>query len=211
MPKLSSESGLQSQLTMSLSPTRFTARELPYSPTEPICIIFKKIDSISIVMQRESRFAQKITNNIAIIKNSKMTGTALVISVATLLMLSSPVLGVVSVWAENFFGTSGPDTLIGTENDDKIFGRAGNDNLHGEGGDDYITGNAGNDEIHDGFGSDKLRGGAGDDRIELVGIVSDEEGAEGVDKAYGGKGKDNIAQMARRVSFCFMEDPMTTP
>ena len=25
-----------------------------------------------------------------------------------------------------------------------------------------------------------------------MGIVSDEEGAEGVDKAYGGKGKDNI-------------------
>jgi Ca2+-binding RTX toxin-like protein len=177
---------------MSLSPTCLTARELLYSPTEPICIIFKKIGSITMVMQRELRFTQKITNNIAKIKNSKTTGTALIIIVATVLLLSSPVVGVVSVWADNFFGTSGPDTLIGTENDDKIFGRAGSDNLRGEGGDDYVTGNAGNDEIHDGFGRDKLRGGAGDDRIELVGIVSDEEGAEGVDKAYGGKGKDNI-------------------
>jgi hypothetical protein len=57
MSKLSSESGLQSQLTMSLSLTCLTARELPYSPTEPVCTIFKKIGGISIVMQRELRFA----------------------------------------------------------------------------------------------------------------------------------------------------------
>ena len=97
MPKLSSESGLQSQLTMSLSPTCLTARELPYSPTEPICIIFKKIGDICIVMQRKLRFVQKITNNLAKIKNSKTTGTTLIITVAMLLLLSSPVLGVVSV------------------------------------------------------------------------------------------------------------------
>lgn len=24
-----------------------------------------------------------------------------------------------TVWADNFFGTSGPDTIVGTENDDK--------------------------------------------------------------------------------------------
>jgi hypothetical protein len=48
---------------MSLSPTRLMAGGLPYSPTEPICIIFKKIDRISVVMGRELTFAQKITNN----------------------------------------------------------------------------------------------------------------------------------------------------
>jgi hypothetical protein len=206
MPKLSSESALQSQLTMSLSPTRLTAGELPYSPTEPICIIFKKISSISIVMQRELRFAQKITNNIAKIKNPITTIETLVIPTTTTLLLlllsSSPLVGAVNVWAEDFFGTSGPDTIVGTENDDKIFGRAGNDNLRGEGADDYIAGNAGNDEIHDGWGDDNIRGGSGDDRIELVGIVSDEEGAE--------KARIISAQMARRVSFCFMEDRMTT-
>jgi Ca2+-binding RTX toxin-like protein len=142
-------------------------------------------------MQRETKFTRKIANNKAKTKNPMTRVKALVVTVAAMILLSSPVVGVVSVWADNFFGTSGPDTIVGTQNDDKIFGRAGNDNLRGEGGDDYITGNAGNDEIHDGFGSDKIRAGSGDDSIELIG-VSDEEGAEGVDKAYGGKGRDNI-------------------
>ena len=50
-------------MTMSLSHTRLTAGELPYSPTESICIIFKKIDRISITMQRELPFATKIASN----------------------------------------------------------------------------------------------------------------------------------------------------
>jgi Ca2+-binding RTX toxin-like protein len=176
---------------MSLSPTRLRAEELAHSPTEPICIIFKKIGGTSNVMERVPAFARKIANNTT---NTKyfITLTALVITVATMILLSSPLVGVVSVWADNFFGTSGPNTIVGTEDDDKIFGREGNDNLRGEGGDDYLEGNAGNDEIHDGLGSDNLRGGSGDDKIELVGYVNDEEGAESVDKAYGGKGKDNI-------------------
>jgi Ca2+-binding RTX toxin-like protein len=155
---------------MSLSPTRLTAVQLLYSPTELICIIFKETDNISIVMQRELGFARKITNNTAKTKNSITTvRAALVITVITSLLLSSPVVGVVSVWADNFFGTSGLDTIVGTDNDDKIFGRAGNDNLRGEGGDDYIAGNAGNDEINDGLGSDKIRAGSGRDNIVLEG------------------------------------------
>ena len=59
MPKLSSESALQSQLTMSLSPTRLRAEELAHSPTELICIIFKETDNISIVMQRELDLQEK--------------------------------------------------------------------------------------------------------------------------------------------------------
>ena len=48
---------------MSLSPNRLMAGELPYNPTEPICIIFKKIVSIRIIMQRGLVFKTKITNN----------------------------------------------------------------------------------------------------------------------------------------------------
>src|SRR5215208_3981010 len=192
MPILSSESALQSQLTMSLSPTRLTARELVYSPTESICIIFKEIDSISNVMKRESEFATKIASNKAKTKSPIMTVSALAITVTTLLMLSLPALGVVNVWAANFVGTSGPDTIVGTDDDDKIFGKKGNDNLRGEGGDDYIAGNAGNDEIHDGTGRDKIRGGSGDDRIGLCGV--DEQCVFGGDKAWGGSGDDVIFQ-----------------
>src|SRR5215208_4750173 len=190
MPILSSESALQSQLTMSLSPTRLTARDLPYSPTESICIIFKEIDSISNVMKRESEFARKIANNKAKTKSPIMTVSALAITVTMVLLLSLPALGVVNVWAANFVGTSGPDTIVGTDDDDKIFGKKGNDNLRGEGGDDYIAGNAGNDEIHDGLGSDKIRAGTGDDKIEIEGVS--EDGEEGVDEVHGGKGKDVI-------------------
>lgn len=91
-------------------------------------------------MQREPTFRRKIANNIAKTKNSKTTIIGLVITLAIMILLSSPAVGVVNVWADNFFGTSAADTIVGTENDDRIFGRAGNDNLHGEGGDDYIAG-----------------------------------------------------------------------
>src|SRR5215217_3336663 len=125
MPKVSSESALQRQLTMSLSPSRLMAGEVPYSPTEPICIIFKEIDSISNIMKREPAFARKIANNKAKTTNPIRT-TALAITVPAVLLLSLPALGFVSVWAANFVGTSGPDTIVGTDDDDKIFGKKGN-------------------------------------------------------------------------------------
>src|SRR5919107_4065547 len=103
--------------------------------------------------------------------------------IATTIMPSA----ITTVWADNFFGTSGPDTIDGTDHDDNIFGKEGNDDLNGEGGDDYIEGNEGNDEINDGPGSDNIRAGKGDDEIELEG-----DGDEGIDEAHGGKGKDNI-------------------
>jgi len=69
---------------MSLSPTRLTAVELPYVPTERICIIFKKIDNVSIVMQRELRFAQKTTNNIPKTRNSITTALPITVTITTL-------------------------------------------------------------------------------------------------------------------------------
>jgi hypothetical protein len=58
---------------MSLSPTRLTAGEKAYSRTESICIIFKEIDSISIIMEREISFARKIADNKAKTTNSITT------------------------------------------------------------------------------------------------------------------------------------------
>src|SRR5215212_5457021 len=179
-------------MTMSLSYTRLTAGELPCSSTEPICIIFKEIDSISIVMEREPDFSGKIANNKAKATNPIRTTTALAITVPAVLLLSLPALGVVNVWADTFVGTSGPDTIVGTDDDDKIFGKKGNDNLRGESGDDYIKGNAGDDAIHDGPGRDKVWGGSGDDRIGLCGV--DEECVFGGDIAWGGSGDDVIFQ-----------------
>jgi Ca2+-binding RTX toxin-like protein len=98
-------------------------------------------------MERELSFATKIATNKEKTKNPKTTVTGLAITVTTVLLLSLPALGVVNVWAANFFGTSGADTIVGTDDDDKIFGKKGNDNLRGEGGDDYIEGNAGDDRI----------------------------------------------------------------
>jgi Ca2+-binding RTX toxin-like protein len=112
-------------------------------------------------MQREPASSRKIANNKAKTINP-IIATARVITITTSLLLSSPVVSVGKVWADNFFGASGPDTLVDTDDDDKIFGWEGNDNLSGEGGDDYIEGNAGNDEIHDGLGSDKIRAGSGE-------------------------------------------------
>ena len=74
----------------------------------------------------------------------------------SLLLMIPAIVGTVNVWADNFFGTSGPDTITGTNNDDNIFGRGGNDNLLGRGGDDYIEGNDGNDRIRDGLGSEQI-------------------------------------------------------
>jgi hypothetical protein len=75
-------------------------------------------------MQSESVFATKIATNKEKIRNPiRRTITALAITVTTVLLLSVPALGFVSVWAANFVGTSGPDTIGGTDDDDKIFGK----------------------------------------------------------------------------------------
>ena len=67
---------------MSLSPSRLRAGELAYSLTESICIIFKEIDSISIVMRREVTLARKTANNKAKTTNP-IIATALIKTVTT--------------------------------------------------------------------------------------------------------------------------------
>jgi Ca2+-binding RTX toxin-like protein len=104
---------------------------------------------------------QKVSLTIKIIKNIEKIRNHITITLLVVL-LTSPFTGLVTVWADNFFGTSGPDTIVDTDNNDKIVGLKGNDNLRGEGGDDYIKGNAGNDEISDGVGNDNIRAGSGE-------------------------------------------------
>jgi RTX calcium-binding nonapeptide repeat (4 copies) len=111
---------------MTLSPTRFTAGELPYRPTEPICIIFKKISTINIIMQQKQSFTIKIIKNIENI-------TIQITITTPIIRLTSPFTALVSAWGGNFFGTSGPDTLVGTDNNDKILGLKGSDVQRGEG------------------------------------------------------------------------------
>lgn len=97
--------------------------------------------------------------------------------------------GFVSVWAANLIGTSGPDTLDGTDEDDRILGRGGND------------------IISDGFGSDRVLAGSGDDEITVEGIwdPSDpEEETDGIDMVQGDRGEDNID--ARNIVGSFLID-----
>jgi hypothetical protein len=69
-------------------------------------------------MQRDFAFATRITKNGTKTRNTITTTIALLITVTTLLLLSSQVVGVVNVWADNFFSTSGPDTIDGTDDAD---------------------------------------------------------------------------------------------
>ena len=215
MPKLSSESALQSQLTMNLSPTCLTAVQLPYGPTERICIIFKKIGSVNIVMQKELTFAPKIASNKARLKNPITTKMLVIFAItATMLALTPATNG----FAATLSGTNGDDTLRGTNNsdtidgkrgDDLIYGYRGEDKLYGGRGDDRIKGGSGDDYIYGWYGGNTLSGGAGNDHIYTTGpsdprssfplnVIHGNAGADYIivdgqnSKIYGDKGADTI-------------------
>ena len=80
-------------------------------------------------------------------------------------------------------GTSGNDTLTGTDQADSIQGLGGDDLLRGEGGHDALFGGQGNDLLEGGTGSDSMYGGAGDDTIH---------GTLGADVLNGGAGADTF-------------------
>jgi hypothetical protein len=64
-----------------------------------------------------------------------------------------------------YVGTSGNDTLRGSNGNDVLLGRAGNDKLSGRRGNDVLEGGIGNDRLYGGLGRDILRGGPGNDRL----------------------------------------------
>jgi hypothetical protein len=80
-------------------------------------------------------------------------------------------------------GTTGPDTLVGTVDDDVINGLSGNDTIDGGDGNDLIFGGSGVDNLSGGNGNDTFvedtvssagevfNGGAGTDTIQLEVLV----------------------------------------
>jgi Ca2+-binding RTX toxin-like protein len=108
--------------------------------------------------------------------------------------------------AVNRTGTSGYDTLYGSDfadtlngagGGDYLFGLAGDDTLDGDGSAsgaerDKLDGGAGNDTLRGGAGNDVLLGGSGDDRLE--GGIGDDylNDDEGRNTLIGGDGDDSL-------------------
>lgn len=99
------------------------------------------------------------------------------------------------------FGTSGDDTILGSQGADVIDGGTGNDTIFGLDGDDVICGGMGNDTLHGGPGNDRLFGQNGNDRLfggdgadRLAGHGGDDElfGGDDNDVVAGGPGNDRL-------------------
>ena len=65
----------------------------------------------------------------------------------------------------NISGTTGNDTLIGSNDSDFLSGNSGDDSIVGAGGNDTIFGDGGNDWVEGGAGNDSISGGGGQDTI----------------------------------------------
>ena len=98
-------------------------------------------------------------------------------------------------------GTSGANSLNGSNGSDFILAGAGNDNINGNGGYDVLFGEGGNDQINGGSLTDWIEGGAGDDVISGNGGGDILQGGDGNDRIagsssddqiYGGSGNDTI-------------------
>ena len=87
-------------------------------------------------------------------------------------------------------GTSGNDTISGTNGDDVICAGAGNDVVNGLGGDDLIFLQAGSDRGSGGSGDDDIIGGKGNDSISGNGGGDVLRGKGGSDRLAGGGGRD---------------------
>jgi Ca2+-binding RTX toxin-like protein len=92
-------------------------------------------------------------------------------------------LGVSFATAKLIGGSSGPDTLRGTDRGELIVGHGGNDSINGRGGHDRLLGGDGSDRVIGGSGTDRIRGGDASDRIR---------GGGGGDVLYGGRGRDEF-------------------
>src|SRR3954468_5024711 len=86
------------------------------------------------------------------------------------------------------YGTSGRDSISGTNDDDTLYGWApgastsdtgvdtlrgfsGDDWLYGGGGNDFLYGDADNDTLNGGSGGDQLFGGTGIDTASFIGAT----------------------------------------
>ena len=89
-------------------------------------------------------------------------------------------------------GTSGDDTLNGTDQGEIFFGFGGNDTIFAGGGNDHAFGGRGNDLIFGGNGNDHLFGGRGNDALV---------GEAGNDHLVGGRGRDLLVGGADNDTF----------
>lgn len=89
-------------------------------------------------------------------------------------------------------GTSGPDTVRGTEQGDDLRPGTGNDTVFGKGGNDTMYGNLGNDTMYGGDGADQVNGHPGDDFLNGGDGPDLILTADGRDEAYGSGGNDTI-------------------
>jgi len=78
-------------------------------------------------------------------------------------------------------GTTGNDTVDGTDKSELIIGLKGDDELFGKAGNDWLKGGPDDDQLFGGSGNDILAGGIGNDILD---------GNEGGDKVFGGAGDD---------------------
>lgn len=99
-------------------------------------------------------------------------------------------------------GTSGPDNIMGTADNDTIQTLGGDDLASGNQGDDRIEGGAGNDDLSGNEGVDIILGGTGNDRLSggqgndsLTGETGNDTLVGGLDNdaLRGGDGQDNFA------------------
>jgi hypothetical protein len=101
--------------------------------------------------------------------------------------------------AEVLTGTAGDDTLVGTDEDDRLNGRGGNDEIEGDSGDDRLKGGGGDDEIEGGSGNDEIIPGEDDDEVD-AGAGNDliyARDTDGVDYIDCGGGFDKVETIHR--------------
>lgn len=87
-------------------------------------------------------------------------------------------------------GTSGNDTLRGTDGNDIICGLGGKDTLIGDSGNDLLLGGGANDILRGNGGADDLRSGAGEDTLAGGGGNDKMKGQSDDDILSGGGGND---------------------
>ena len=95
-----------------------------------------------------------------------------------------------AAYAAVLYGTSGDDTITGTDQIDSIYGYGGKDTLYGKGGTDNLLGGKGNDTLYGGPLQDTLRGQAGDDH--LYGGPDGTKGPFRTDQYFCGAGEDTV-------------------
>lgn len=89
-------------------------------------------------------------------------------------------------------GTTGSDTILGSNYSEKLQGFAGVDSIVGGGGNDTLDGGANNDILLASSGKDSLLGGTGNDSLDAGSGDDTLVGGSGNDTLSGGAGKDTI-------------------